>query len=284
MEDNNGNNVNDNNELDFNSIPTLSEMKQKRYEQNGGDPMHELESHPNTTNNIGNKNADYNDLRYMHKSKIRNDNENYNYDMNNMENNNYSNNGNNSSIKKNIIIVVVIVVLTLLGGIVIRAYLVEKAVSSANAILSRARRDELRNAVTSQAEKEIFDETDDVLENYYYSQSKEAIVEKDLSDLAVKQYNSEFTIYDGEEAVKGLNISMLLKNVMAHNKTCEDSQIIAIDINASAADGTNYTGEATSEADISFINSDLLDMQGTYSVECKYDDEGYVYEIEIVEK
>ena len=276
------NDENKNEQIDFDAVPTLAEMKQKRHEQNGGDPMHELDGRGTNTN--GSKNTDYNDLTNLHKSKIRDDIQYNNYDTNNMENNNYSNNGNNSSIKKTIIIVVVIVVLTLLGGIVIRAYLTEKAVSSANAILSRARRDELRKVVTSQAEKEIFNETDDVLENYYYSQSKEAIVEKDISDLAVKQYNSEFIIYDGEEAVKGLNISMLLKNVMAHNKTCEDSQIIAIDINASAADGTNYTGKATSEADINFINSDLIDMQGTYSVKCNYDNKGYVNEIEIVEK
>ena len=62
------NDENKNEQIDFDAVPTLAEMKQKRHEQNGGDPMHELDGRGTNTN--GSKNTDYNDLTNLHKYSI----------------------------------------------------------------------------------------------------------------------------------------------------------------------------------------------------------------------
>ena len=166
MEDNNGNNVNDNNELDFDSVPTLSEMKQKKYEQNGGDPMHELESNPNTLNNSGSQNSDYNDLTNLHKMKIQDNYQNNEYENNNNYNqvNNQSENQKSSNISLRKIIWTIIFISIIIGIISVI----------------------IRFVVAYKMGKELYDNAQIVVDS------------SDLTDLQLKQYNSAFVEFDGD--------------------------------------------------------------------------------------
>jgi hypothetical protein len=156
-------------------------------------------------------------------------------------------------------------------------------------ILDRVDHNERESRITDEqreAEENMYKQANDILADWdtdLYSSASDTVKNADLSSTAIKQFNAEWEAYNNKDNVRGSNIKMLLNNVKVHNRNDENMQI-GVNINASNSDGTNYTGVATSSADIEFIVSKLIDVKNYYSVKCKYDSEGYVNEIVIVEK
>ena len=277
MENNDDNN---NEELDFDSVQTLAEMKKERFDKTGGDPMHELNEKVTNISSNGSKNADYNDLTNLHRSKIKNNVQYNEYDMDNTQK---TNNGGNSTKKDIWTLIFGIICIAIIAGIV-RFVIFYKLIENQNGVILKRNENLFQNSTREQTEKEeeMYKQADDLFSGYY-SSANDTIEDADLSDIEVKQYNAEWEAYNNENNVRGSNIKMLLKNVKSHNESNEDMQI-GVNINASNSEGTNFTGVATSSEDIEFIISDLIDVKNNnYSVKCKYDKKGYVNEIEIVE-
>lgn len=87
-----------------------------------------------------------------------------------------------------------------------------------------------------------------------------------ISETAILTFNSNFTSYESDQ-LKGSNVKMLIQTVIASNMANEDHQI-------------DVTG------DIEVINEqvpDNIETSKTYSVQCNYDDDGYINNIEIKE-